>query len=775
VTDGERAARAHAIFSTVLDEPADRRGPLLDRLCAGDPALRDWVDGLLRAEATADSILDAGLADLSAVLLDDADPAGRRVGPYRVVRELGQGGMGRVFLAERDDGEFHHRVALKVIREGPDADALADRFRRERQILASLQHPNIAQLHDGGRSPEGYPFLAMEYVEGERIDRHADHHRLGIEDRLRLFLTACAAVDHAHRNLVVHRDLKPAHILVNADGVVKLLDFGIAKLLTPGEQAEDRTRTALHAFTPRYSSPEQIRRGTVTTASDVYALGVILYELIAGRTPFPDTDDPFEATRARLEDDPPPPSAVAPPGLRRRLQGDLDAIVLRAMKKDPGERYPNAALLAQDLTRWLRHEPVTARPDGPLYRAPKFARRHRTGVAVAAVLLALPPVFAAFHVARVTGERDRAGLEARKAAEVRDFLLGLFTSGYPHRALGDTLRVADLLERGVARADSLDGQPELRALLLVTLGDVYRELARYDRADSLLASALAIYRALPRAQPLDLAGALWSSALLQFDLQRYDDAIRLTREALAIQRRELGEEHPDVITALNNLASGLANSGQVEEALELHAQVLRLRRRVLGPDHPAAAVTLNNIGTLLYRQARYAEAEPYLVEALELRRRALEPSHPDVALSLNNLAGLYRQQGRLDEAEPLLREALATRRQVLGEDHPRVAVSSFSLGRLLQMRGELYEAEPYLLAALEIDRRAYGPDHPEVGVDAYQLGTLLAQRGDCQAAAPVLAEAVAIFERHARHEQLASARAALEACTDAAASPPRPQ
>jgi eukaryotic-like serine/threonine-protein kinase len=766
VSDGDRAARAHAIFATVLDEPPARQAALMEELCGGDRALREWVESLLQAEDAEHPLLDAGLPDLSALLLADADVSGLVVGAYRVVREIGRGGMGRVFLAERDDGEFEHRVALKVIRDGPDADALAERFRRERQILATLKHPNIAQLHDGGRSPEGYPFLAMEYVEGERIDRYCEARGLGIEERLRLFVTACAAVDHAHRNLVVHRDLKPAHIMVTPEGVVKLLDFGIAKLLPVDGEEADETRTALHAFTPRYSSPEQVRRGTVTTASDVYALGVILYELLTGQTAFPEGDDPFEAARARLEDDPAPPSVVAPAELRRRIRGDLDAIVLRAMKKDPAERYSNAALLAEDLERWLRHDPVAARPDGVAYRVRKFVRRHRSGVAIAAVLFALPPVLGALHVSRVTGERDRAELEAQKASEVRDFLLGLFTSNYPQRALGDTLRVADLLERGVARADSLDGQPELRALLLVTLGDVYRELARYDRAEALLGEALALYRGFPAPPPLELAGALRSMAMLYWDTQRYEENVQLTRDELAILRRELGDDHADVITPLNNLATGLANLGHVDEALALHGEVLERIRWAHGADHPRLAVTLNNMGVLLYRERRYDEAEPHLVEALALRRRILDPAHPDLALSMNNLAGLYRQQGRLDEAEPLLRETLEVRRRVLGDDHPRVAISSFSLGRVLQMKGELDEAEPYFRAALEIDRRAYGPDHPEVGVDAYQLGALLVERGDCSAATPFLVEAAAIFEKggEARAEQLASARASLEAC-----------
>ncbi len=761
MSTGDRATRAHEIFSAVLDEPPDRRADLLDELCAEDAELRAWVESLLRAEVEENELLESSVPELSALLMDDTDRSGRVLGSYRILREIGRGGMGTVYLAERADGEYEQRVALKIIRDGPDADALAQRFRRERQILAMLRHPNIAQLLDGGRSPEGHPFLAMEYVEGERIDRYCDRHAFRLEARLRLFATVCSAVDHAHRNLVVHRDLKPAHIVVTPDGAVKLLDFGIAKLIAAEGDEAEATRTAVDAFSPRYSSPEQIRRGPITPSTDVYALGVILYELITGALPFPESGDPFEAARARLEDDPPPPSATAPAERRRRIRGDLDAIVLRALKREPAQRYTTAAQLADDIERWLRHEPVAARPEGAAYRIGKFARRHRASVAAAVVILAGITASTAFHIQRVTGERDRAELEARKASEVRDFLLGLFTSSYPQRALGDTLRVADLLERGVARADSIADQPELRALLLVTLGDVYRELAQYERAEKLLTDGLRSYRAMPRPPQLELAGAIRSMAMLHWDLDRYDENLQYVREELEILRRELGEDDPRFLTPLSNLATALANTGEPDEALKMHAEVLQLRRRV---DHAGVPATLNNMGTLLYRLGRYDEAEGYLTEALELRRRVLDPLHPDLSLSVNNLAGLYRQQGRLEEAEPLLREALERRRTVLGEHHPRIAVSHFSLGRVLRMKGALDEAEAHLRAALDIDRRAYGPDHLEVAVDSYELGMILTERGDCPTAETYLAEAVAIFDRHGRGEQLATARSALDSC-----------
>jgi len=762
--DAAREVRALELLGELLDAEAAEREALLERACAGDAVLRARVEALLAADARDDTPLDRRTEDLLGLFMEDAGAAGERIGPYRIVRELGRGGMGVVFLAERDDAEFARRVALKVIRPGPDADLLARRFLRERQILADLKHPAIAQLYDGGRTPDGLPYLAMEYVEGVPIDRWCRERGLSIGQRLRLFRVVCDAVQHAHQNLIVHRDLKPAHVLVTAEGQVKLLDFGLARLLDPGDGAGDADQTVLHAFTPRYASPEQLRRSAITTATDVYALGVILYELLAERPPFEPRDDPYERARAALETDPPPPSRVAPEPARRALRGDLDAIVLTALRRDPRERYATAAALGDDIGRYLRHEPVRARPETVRYRAAKFVRRHRAALSAAAAVVLLGATFAVVHTTRITNERNRAELEARKAGEVRDFLIGLFNSNLPSEALGDTLTVRDLLERGVARADSLADQPELRALLLTTLGDVYRVLAGYDRAEALIGQALAIYDTLPATSPLDHAGALVSMAMLRFDLRQYEEAVAPTRAALELQRRALGEDHPDVLSSLSNLATLEARVGRLDDALALQQDLLARRRRVLGPDDPAVAVTLNNIGFIHYRQERYEEAERAFRESLDLRRRVLPRTHPDVLLSMNNLASVLREQGRMEEAEDLFREVLALRMQVYGNDHPSVGVSHYNLGRLLHSAGRHDEAVMHLRAALDIDRRAYGATHPEVGTDAFQLGSALADAGRCGEARAALDEAEAVFRAHADSAGLARAAAVREAC-----------
>lgn len=777
VPDVPTSAEVHALFERVMDLDAHEREAVLQEACSNRPGLRARVEALLAADADPHELLDTGPFRQWQLLMDDDEQPPERIGSYRIVRELGRGGMGVVYLADRDDADFSHKVALKVIAPRHDAREVAERFRRERQILANLKHPNIAQLHDGGLTPDGLPFIAMEYVEGVRIDHWCDERRLGVEDRLRLFLTVCDAVHYAQQNLVVHRDLKPANVLVTEDGHVKLLDFGIARLL-PESGVSDPSETALHAYTPRYASPEQIRRSGESTATDVYALGVILYELLAGVLPFPEVSDPFEAARVVLESDPPPPSqavervsddvamlrGLTRDRLRRALRGDLDAILLKALRRDAADRYSNAGALRDDLLRHLRNEPVLARPDSARYRMRKFVRRHRGAVAAVAALLLVSAGFTALYTTRITRERDRAELNASKAQETRDFLIGLFNANLPHESFGEEFTVSDMLERGIARADSLVDQPELRALLLVTLGDVYRVLGRYAEATALIDSSVAAYRALESPDDVGLADALASQGLVRYDVGDYAAALPPTREAHEIYRRVYGEEDSRVLTTLGSLATLLSHTGDLEESLRAQEELLVRRRRVLGPDDPTVAVTLNNIGSIHYREERYEDAHRHFSEALELRRRLIPREHPDFALSLNNLAATMRAMGDLAGAESLFRESLELRREVLGETHPRVAVSHYQLGRILQARGEYGEAERHLRAALEIDRQAYGPDHPEVGVDALTLARLLVEKGDCVAALVAFDEAIRVFEVAGRGERAEEARGEREGC-----------
>jgi serine/threonine protein kinase len=550
-------AEVERLLDEALEVAPAERAAFLERTARASPALRAEVERLLRASARPPGFLDGAGQDYAAPLMngEDEGPAssGARVGPYRILGEAGQGGMGTVFLAERDE-PYRQRVALKIARGALALDGhLLRRFGEERQILAGLQHPHIAQLLDGGVTEEGLPWLAMEYVQGEPIDRYCAVRALGLEARLGIFLAVCDAVQFAHQHLVVHRDLKPSNILVTPEGQVKLLDFGIAKVLEVApDSAADRealTRTGVRVLTPEYASPEQIRSEPVTVRSDVYSLGVLLYELLAGRRPYRLTGrTPLEVERAVLEQEPERPSAVAgAPRLRRRLRGDLDTIVLTALRKEPARRYQSVDRLATDLRRYLEGRPVTARPDTWRYRAAKFARRHRLRLAAAAlVMLSLVG-----GLAGTAWQARAASHEAAKQREVKDFLIGLFQVSDPEQSRGREINARELLERGTRRADSaLARSPELQSELLHVLGVIHRELGLYGRADTLLERAVRLSRSVHGEQSADLAARLtdWASVLIrQSRLESADSALQ---SALLIRRREFGRADSSVAATL---------------------------------------------------------------------------------------------------------------------------------------------------------------------------------------------------------------------------------
>jgi serine/threonine protein kinase len=423
----ERYQQIKRLFARVADLPAAQRPAALDRLCAGDPALRAELERVLESDHAAGRFMEQpALAPMGRLVPQAAKESfvGRRVGPYEILSEIGRGGMGTVYLASRADDQFRKLVAIKVVNPGPEAEAMAARFRRERQILANLEHPNIAQLLDGGTAPDGSPYLVLEYVGGMPIDEYCESRRLPITARLKLFRTVCAAVHYAHQNLIVHRDLKPTNILVKADGAVKLLDFGIAKLLNPDPARTplERTATAMRIMTPEYASPEQARGDAITTATDVYTLGVVLYEILSGHRPYRSLAD-ILGDRA-----PDRPSAAAsrtaegktrPASLRRKLAGDLDAIALKALEKNPAQRYGSAERLADDIQRHLRGLPVAARRDTTAYRLSKFLRRHKVAVVALVLLFAILAATAALAARQVAAARTEQSRIQRELDDAR--------------------------------------------------------------------------------------------------------------------------------------------------------------------------------------------------------------------------------------------------------------------------------------------------------------------------------------------------------------------
>ncbi|HEX4952922.1 MAG TPA: serine/threonine-protein kinase [Thermoanaerobaculia bacterium] len=723
--DADRFALVDALFEEALEVPPEERAGFLERACQGDQELRDAVAALLAADARAHTFLERSAEWLlEAGGPGEAAEAGVRFGPYRIVRLLGRGGMGAVYLAERDDGQFERRVALKLLHPERLDAAARQRFLAERQVLARLEHPGIARLYDGGETEAGVPFLVMEHVEGLPLDEYCDRNRLAIDERLRLFRKLLEAVAYAHQNLLVHRDIKPANVLVNAEGDPKLLDFGIAKLLTD-EAGAGQTRTQLRPMTPGWASPEQVRGEAITTASDVYALGVVLYELLCGRSPYRLAGDlPHELERAILEQEPDKPSATLsgprpgedgptfeqratarrarPRELARKLRGDLDTIVATALRKDPQRRYRSVAELAADLDAWSRGLPISAQPDRFLYRASKFVGRHRVAVGLAG--LAMVTIAGLF--VGLLGERDHAQRERDKALRSLDFLVQLFRDSNPYTRQGTgEITARELLAQGARRVTAELGQePEVQAALLDAVGQATLGLGGMDEAEPLLEQALDLRR---RTSPdsTELANSLEALGWLRFLKSDHEAAERYLRETVALRRRHLGP-----------------NSTQLAWALKLLGNVLSERYRSTGAE-------------------RAREIEAILTEALTIYRRHEVPLDVDGAAVLFHLARLAKDQGDLEKAEPLFREVLTINIARRGLDHPETALVRRGLGLLLVERGKSDEACEQFRLALEAQRKSLPENHPDRLLTLNDLGLALSRSGDFAGAEPLLREA----------------------------------
>lgn len=699
-----------AIVCQVLDLPADRRTDYLERACGDDPRLLERVASLIAAGEATDPLLRPGGAAAPGLMEELGGPApvfpGSRLGRYRVLREIGRGGMGVVYLAERADGHFDQQVALKILPPGADAAAL-DRFARERQILADLEHPNIARLIDGGVAAGGQPYLVMDFVAGVAIDRHCREQRVGLRRRVELLIEVCSAVEAAHRRLIVHRDLKPSNILVTREGQVKLLDFGIAKLIR-----EDRgggTVTAARFLTPQYASPEQIRGETISVASDVYQIGLLAFELLTGRRPYDlGNGSAVEAARKICRQEPSRPSAVGPPeedpltgGYRPRprdLEGDLDTIVLKTLRKEPERRYASVAHLREDLERHLSGFPVSARPDTWSYRLGKLIRRNTLAVAAASTAALLLVGSAGAFTWSLARERDqtrraaqlaeqqRLRAEQRRAEteEVVDFLVGLFEASDPYASdvASTDLSARDLLRWGAEKLETtFADRPLIRARLMHTTGRIYSRMELFDEAEPLLRGALALREAAsqdPRAQDQHAQD------------QRAQD-----------QRLEIAELE-------NDLGLHYTAARREEEAETALRRALDLRREVLGDQHELVAATSVALATLLHRQGRYDESEALLAEAVATYDGLTQPGPEQHVAALLRFGQSRLERGHLAEARQLFEHALAVGRGHESPDGPLVAAALKSIARCAVEQGELEASLPLFHQSLEIYERRFG-------------------------------------------------------------------
>ena len=664
---------------------------------------------------------------------------GRLIGPYRVRRELGRGGMGIVYLAERSDGQFEQHVALKLIKRGMDSDEIHRRFLTERQILARLDHPHIARLLDGGVTTEGQPWFAIEYIEGATLLAHCDSRGLGLDARLRLFLDVCDAVRYAHRSLVVHRDLKPSNILVTTEGEVKLVDFGIAKLLTPDAEADTRlTETGFRVLTPDYAAPEQVRGEAVTTATDVYALGAVLYELVSGQPAHRfESRTPVHIAWVVCEVDPERPSTVASDPMRERLRGDVDTIVLAALQKDPGRRYATVELLASDIRRYLDGLPVSARPDTWRYRATKFVGRHRLGVAAVTgfALSLLAGLVGTGWQARAAAAQARvASAEAAKQRAVRDFLVQLFQASDPEQAMGHELTARELLERGRRSLDTaLVAQPSIRADLLTAIAAAYVNLGHAPQGDTLFEKAVALTRSLPGDVDVELATALadWSGNLMMEE--KYDQAESQLKEAIGRLRRR-NKDDPRVAGPLRMLGRLHTYRGNAEQGEKLIREALAIDLRHHGAESWEVADDSDMLGFQLLKEGHLSAADSAIGVALASWRRMLPPDHPTLLWSMSNLAAVRSAQGDTNAAIDLLKDVAARQRRIYPSGHSELAHTLTDLGDLLAEQGRYAEAESLTAEAVDVHRSLLGPDNSHATMLRENLAGFRFHLGELEAA-----------------------------------------
>jgi serine/threonine protein kinase len=803
---GSDLDKLESIFSAALAcDEGDARTRYLDGACGDNGALRQQVEDLITAHGQARSFLDVADTDFDETLVTTGKGASRdqerRIGQYRILQEIGEGGFGVVYMAEQEQ-PVRRQVALKVIKLGMDTRRVIARFEAERQALAMMDHLNIARVLDAGATSSGRPYFVMELVRGEPITEYCERNKLSIPARLSLFLQVCHAVQHAHQKGIIHRDIKPRNILVtlhDGDPTPKVIDFGIAKA-TSQRLTEKTLFTELRQFigTPVYMSPDQaeISGLDVDTRTDIYSLGVVLYEMLTATTPF----EAATLQKASLEDlrhilrevDPPKPStrvaSLSGPdagprqnldlsGLSRRLRGDLDWIVMKALEKDRTRRYQSASELARDIERHLTHEPVSAGPPSFSYRASKFMRRNRAivlgaGLVTTALVVGLALAITGYvhateatralakerddaDAARIAAERARTSeLRHRRNAEAANqFLRDMLRSVDPSRAAGREVTVRYILDeaaRSIAQG-VLAEQPLVEADMRVTLGQSYDALGLYAAAEQQLRAAISLYSGLSEEDsPDSLVAECHLAGALNRQL-RYDDALALLQKIIEPMRRLLGPEHAETLTARSHLAVALAGKGRLDEAEQANRLTLNARRRTLGPEHRDTLLSRVQLAAVYQAQQRFGEAETELKDALATARRVLGEEHPDVTRAMNYLASTYEAQQRYDDAEALYRESWALAKRVLGPEHPQTQLPLNALLRVLRIQGKVEATRPLMKARLaQLKKDAERPDAPALALHIYAWELLTCEPTDLRDPPAALEVARRCVERDGR-------------------------
>jgi serine/threonine protein kinase/tetratricopeptide (TPR) repeat protein len=701
-----------------------------------------------------------------------------RIGPYKILDFLGEGGMGAVYLAEQEQ-PIRRKVALKVVKLGMDTKEVIARFESERQALAMMNHPNIAQVHDAGTTERGASYFVMEHVAGIPITDYCDKHRLSTRERLEIFIPVCQAIQHAHQKGIIHRDIKPSNVLVALqDGkpVPKIIDFGIAK--ATNQRLTEKTVFTQQGYligTPEYMSPEQAEMTglDVDTTTDIYSLGVLLYQLLVGALPFDAGTLRHagydEIRRMIREEEPPKPTTrlnslgqsakeiaerrrtdVA--SLAKDLRGDLEWVTMKAMEKDRTRRYASSSELAADIERSLRFEPVLAGPPSSVYRIGRYVRRHRGGVIAAAVVLVAIFIGTAgitIGLLRAVRAEKKAVEEAATAKRVSDFLVDLFKVSDPSKAKGNTITAREILDRGAKKIEEeLAGQPPVQARLMETMGTVYRSLGLYPQAQSMLEKTLKLKRSIYGNADLSVADTLQILGIVYDDQGKYDEAVSLIQKSVDIKSKRLKPDDPELARSLNSLAIVFYDQGKYAEAEPLLERSLAIKEKAERLDDADVANTLINLGIIKRSERKYEDSEAFLRRALAISEKKLGDEHPDMAAAiLNNLGSLYEDQGRRVEAEPLYLRSLAIWEKILGPNHPDVAIALHNLANLYRNLGKYAQAEPLYLRSLAIWEKTLGPDHPYVGDSLRERANLYRDQGKYAAAEPLYIRSLQILEK----------------------------
>jgi serine/threonine-protein kinase len=754
--DSVRWHQIQNLFHDAADVPETQRKAFLEGIC-GDHELVAEVLGMLDQDTSGHSLLDRNLAEVAHETLTQPIHASlipKEFGPYRILKLLGEGGMGVVYLAERED--LGTQVAVKVLRDAWLSPARRERFASEQRTLAQLSHPSIARLYDADTLEDGTPWFVMEYVDGLPLTHYCRKHDCSVELRLQLFRSVCEAVQHAHGHAVIHRDLKPSNILVKSDGSVRLLDFGIAKQLESLKLQVDQTITGLRLMTPAYASPEQIRGDRVGIGTDVYSLGIILYELLAGQLPFDLSGlTPVEAAVVITEHEPGKPSAAAKwttdsetnahaLPLSKAAWADLDVLCLTAMHKDPSRRYRTVEALIRDVDHYLNGEPLEARPDAVLYRIGKFVGRNRRPVAATAVILAVIVGLVTFFTVRLERARDAALSEAARTVRIQQFIANLFQGGDAAAGPSDSLRVITIVDRGLQEARSLDKDPKVQADLYENLGNIYQKLGKFEQADSLLRNVVDQRKSLYGADSAEVAESLTELGLLRSDQAHLEEAEQLVRQGLAMAKRHLPPKHPAIARATLAFGKVLAERGSYDQAIDALNEVVRLQSAP-GVAPADLATSLSTLADAHYSAGHYDVCSSLYNRVLGMHRQIYGARHPLIANDLGSLAAVQRDLGYYSEAEGLDRQALDIAQSYYGNNHPKTAGRLTALAESFTYQKKYDEAISALEQALAIQERVYGPAHPSVAEIVNELGNVASMRDDLDGAEAQFRRAVDIY------------------------------